>query len=99
MFRVILELIRIAVILLIVGGLMTALVQVIYTSFGIHVDGTNGGWLVGESILILLFVLYRNWLQFSGFYNGEGRVKLPKKVSLSLIACSLLMLTLVPLFS
>ncbi|ULT59450.1 hypothetical protein L1999_13365 [Neobacillus drentensis] len=80
--RVIMEFIRIIVILLILGGLKGAFLKFIYTSFGINVDNANGPWLVGLSILILLFVLYRNKLQFSGFYKGSGKVKLSKKVSM-----------------
>ena len=49
--------------------------RLIYTSFGINVDGSYaGGW--GIAIYSLLFVLYRNKLQFSGFYNGPYRQKL-----------------------
>ena len=96
--RVILELLRIIAILLILGGLMGAFIKVIYASFGVNVDNTNGSWLVGLSILILLFVLYRNKLQFSGFYKGAGRAKLSKKVGISLIFCSFIMLILAPIF-
>ena len=79
MFRVFLELIRITAIFLILGSLMGALVKLIYASIGINVDHTNGGWIVGVSILLLIFVLYRNRLQFSGFYKGEQRIKTSKK--------------------
>ena len=71
MFRVLLELIRITAVFLILGSLMGALMKLIYASLGINVDDTNGGWLVGLSILILIFVLYRNRLQFSGFYKEK----------------------------
>ena len=98
MFRVFLELIRITAIFLILGSLMGALVKLIYASIGINVDHTNGGLIVGVSILFLIFVLYRNRLQFSGFYKGEQRFKLPKKVSVFLVSCSVLMLIVAPLF-
>lgn len=94
--RVILELIRILATLFFFGILMGATVSFIYASLGINVDDTPGAWLVGFSILILIFVLYRNKLQFSGFYNGGGMVKLSKKVSNSLVACSVIMLILAP---
>ena len=77
---------------------MGALMKLIYASLGINVDDTNGGLIVGLSILILIFVLYRNKLQFSGFYKEEKRVKLPKAVSILLISCSVLMLIFAPLF-
>ncbi len=97
--RVILEFIRVIVILLILGGLIGAFVKLIYASFGINVDNTNGAWLVGISILILIFVLYKNKLQFSGFYKGAGKVKLSKKVGISLILWSVIMLILAPFFN
>ncbi|WP_230130167.1 hypothetical protein [Bacillus sp. CECT 9360] len=81
MFRVILELIRIILLFFILGSLMGALAKFIYAGLGINVDNTNGGWLAGLAIIILVFILYRNKLQFSGFYKGEGREKLPKIVS------------------
>ncbi|RPJ95251.1 hypothetical protein CW357_11610 [Rummeliibacillus sp. TYF005] len=72
MIRVILELFRIMAIFLILGAVLGGLVGLIYASIGINVDYTSGGWLVGFAIIILLFVLYRNKLQFIGWYNGEG---------------------------
>jgi hypothetical protein len=95
--RIILELFRITAIFLILGALLGGLVKLVYANIGINVDNTNGAWLVGFAIIILLFVLYRNKLQFSGFYKGEGKVKLPKKVSVSLISCSVIMLFIAPL--
>lgn len=97
MFRVFLELIRITAIFLILGSLMGALMKLVYRSLGINVDNTNGAWIVGLSILILIFVLYRNRLQFSGFYKGKQRLKLPKTISIFLISCSVLMLIFAPL--
>ena len=73
--------------------------KLIYSSIGINVDYTSGAWLEGLAILILLFVLYRNNLQFSGFYKGTGKEKLPKKVGTSLIFCSVILLVLAPFFS
>ncbi|MDR7000184.1 hypothetical protein [Neobacillus niacini] len=97
MLRIFLELIRILVVFFIIGGIMGGLVKLIYASIGINVDNTNGAWLVGLSILLLIFVLYRNRLQFSGFYRGKE--KLPKKVSISLILCSVLLILIAPFFN
>ncbi|PIC56462.1 hypothetical protein CSV80_14535 [Sporosarcina sp. P12(2017)] len=94
----VLEMFRIAIILLLIGSLMGGLVKLIYSAFGINVDDTHGAWLVGGSILIILFVLYRNKLQFSGFYKGDGKVKLPKRISTILISSSILMLIIAPVF-
>lgn len=94
-----LEMIRIAIILIIIGGLLGGLVKLIYSGFGINVDDTNGAWLVGTSILIILFVLYRNKLQFSGFYKGEEKVKLPRRVSTILVSSSIIMLIIAPIIN
>ncbi|MFE4429166.1 hypothetical protein ACFY5J_18360 [Peribacillus butanolivorans] len=98
MFRVILELLRIVAIIFILGSLMGALVNLIYASMEINVDNTAGGWFVGVAILIILFVFYRNRLQFSGFYKGKGKEKLSNKISIFLICFSMLMVTIAPLF-
>ena len=99
MFRVFLELIRIIAIFLILGSIMGVLMKLVYANLGINVDNTSGAGIVGLSILILIFVLYRNRLQFSGFYKGEQQLKLPKTVSIFLISCSVLMLIFAPLFN
>ncbi len=93
--KVILELIRITIILIIFGALLGSLVNLLYASLGV-VDTTNGGWLAGIAIILSLFVLYRNKLQFSGFYKGEEMVKLPRKVSISFIFCSVIMIVIAP---
>ena len=99
MLKVILEFIRIMAILFIFGAILGGLVKLVYASLGIHVDDTTGGWFVGIAIIVFLFLLYRNKLQFSGFYKGEGAVKLPKKVSVSLLSCSIIMLIVAPFLS
>jgi hypothetical protein len=97
MAKVLLEVFRIIAIFFVLGSLMGGLMKLMYASLGINVDNTTGAWLVGSSIIILLFVLYRNKLQFSGFYTSEGSVKLTRNVSISLVLCSVLMLILAPL--
>ncbi|ALC83012.1 MULTISPECIES: hypothetical protein [Bacillus] len=98
MLRVILELFRIVAIIFILGSLMGALVNLIYASMEINVDNPTGGWFVGVAILLLLFVLYRNRLQFSGFYKSKGKEKLSNKISIFLICFSMLLITIAPLF-
>ena len=86
-----LELLRIIIIFMILGGLGWAIIGNSYT---INEVTESYSWLGAIAILLLLFVLYRNKLQFSGWYKGEGRVKLPKSVSLTLILSSLLLILL-----
>ena len=86
-----LELLRIIIIFMILGGLGWAIIGNIYT---INEATESYSWLGAIAILLVLFVLYRNKLQFSGWYKGEGRVKLPKSVSLTLILSSILLILL-----
>ena len=86
-----LELLRIIIIFMILGGLGWAIIGNIYT---INEATESYSWLGAIAILLLLFVLYRNKLQFSGWYKREGRVKLPKSVSLTLILSSILLILL-----
>ena len=96
--RLSLELIRILAILLIIGGLLSSIVFTLYASFGFEIANTNGGMPVGIAILLILFVLYRNKLQFSGFYKGKGMTKLSKNASISLVSCAVLLLIAAPSF-
>ena len=86
-----LELLRIIIIFMILGGLGWGIIGNIYT---INEATESYSWLGAIAILLLLFVLYRNKLQFSGWYKGEGRVKLPKSVFLTLILSSILLILL-----
>jgi len=52
------------------------------------------GWMGITGTVIIFFVLYRNKLQFSGWYVGKGREKLPKNISKLLISSSILLLIL-----
>ncbi|MBO1000194.1 hypothetical protein IOC57_20940 [Bacillus sp. SD075] len=95
--RVLLELLRIIFIVGIAGAIISAIVNGIYINLGVNMN--QYGWLGSIAILILLFVWYRNKLQFSGWYSGKGKEKLPKMVSRILILCSLFLLCAPPALS
>lgn len=95
--RVLLELIRIIVIFVIIGGIFGSLLDNVYSAIG--TDTKKYGWLGFIAILILFFVLYRNKLQFSGWYKGKGRETLPKKVYQILIFSGIVLLLLPPILS
>ncbi|ASK64180.1 hypothetical protein CFK37_19515 [Virgibacillus phasianinus] len=84
-----LELLRIIVIFGLLGALCWVVIGNIYT---INETTETYSWLGALAILVLLFVLYRNKFQFSGWYKGEGRKKLPKKVSVILISISVILI-------
>lgn len=87
--RIILELLRIIVLFGLLGTLGGILIANIYA---IDESTKSFSWLGTASIFVLLFVLYRNKLQFSGWYKGVGRKRLPRKVSVTLISVSFVML-------
>lgn len=89
--RTSLELIRIIIIFGILGALGWAVIENIYT---INEAIESYSWLSAIAILILLFVLYRNKFQFSGWYKGKGKAKLPKSVTVILILSSILLIIL-----
>ncbi|SFA70000.1 MULTISPECIES: hypothetical protein [unclassified Bacillus (in: firmicutes)] len=95
--RFLLELIRIIVIFVIFGGLFGSLLENVYLVVG--TDTNNYGWIGSIAILILFFVVYRNKLQFSGWYKGKGRERLPIKVSKTLILSAITLLLIPPFFS
>lgn len=84
-----LELLRIILIFAFLGALGWFIIQGIYAVNGV---AEGYAWLGGVAILLLLFVFYRNKLQFSGWYKGKNRVKLPKSVSIILISCSIILM-------
>jgi hypothetical protein len=89
MMRVLLELLRIVIIFTVLGGLAWEVVQSIYTS---NETTKAYQWLGGVAIYMLLFVLYRNKLQFNGWYIGNGRKKLPSVVTTTLVWSSIILI-------
>ncbi len=87
--RTLLELLRIIFIFGLLGGLGWTLIGNIYT---INEATEPYSRLGALAIFVSLFVLYRNKLQFSGWYRGKGVKKLPKKVSARLIFISIILI-------
>ena len=68
-------------------------------TFFVGTDTEKYGWMGFIAIILLFFVLYRNKLQFSGWYKGKGREKLPKNVYQILIFSGVVLLLLPPAIS
>ena len=95
--KVVLELLRIIFIFLVLMGILGAVFENIYRGIGNGAE--NYRWISWIAIFIVIFVLYRNKYQFSGWYKGEGQEKLSKKVSLALMTISVILLVLPPIIS
>lgn len=89
--RTILELLRIIIIIGIMGVLGGLVLSNLYS---INDRIEQYSWLGVIAILLLAFVLYRNKLQFTGWYKGKGREKLPRSVSYVLVLCSIILIIL-----
>lgn len=76
--KVLLELLRIAIIFFLLGSLGAMLLTSIYSSDTIASQYT---WLGIIALIITTFVVYRNKLQFSGWFQSEKSEKLPKRFS------------------
>lgn len=91
--KTLLELMRITVIFVFFYGILGSLLYNLYSG----IDADKYGWIGYIAILVLFFLLYRNKLQFSGWYTGKGRKKLSKWVSKSIVFISILLLLLPPI--
>ncbi|WP_188456320.1 hypothetical protein [Virgibacillus oceani] len=87
--KVVLELLRIIIIFAILGVVAWLLLGEVYA---INTTIQKYQWIGAIGIYTLLFVFYRNKLQFSGWYKGKGREKLPKKITVTLICVSIVLL-------
>ncbi|WP_409340696.1 hypothetical protein [Paenibacillus sp. MBLB4367] len=95
--RYMLELLRILVLVMVLGILFSVLQNAAYSIAGFPIDRNEYAWLARVAILVLIYVLYRNRLQFSGWYKGAGMQKLSKPVTFSLLCISLLLMVITPL--
>lgn len=87
--RTVLELLRILALLVIFGVIAAVLTESIYA---VNESVAAYAWLSGIALLLLFFVAYRNIFQFSGWYKGEQRKKLSKKVTTVLVSISMVLL-------
>ncbi|KPN94622.1 hypothetical protein AO843_22665 [Lysinibacillus sp. ZYM-1] len=74
------------------------IVAYIYRQLGV-IDSITYGIMMVISILIIFTVLYRNRMQFSGWYKGDVKDKLSKTLTKWLISIALLLLLLPPILS
>ncbi|WP_062513201.1 hypothetical protein [Halobacillus sp. KGW1] len=93
---VFLEMIRLLILLFLIAGIGFTAVNKVFRSFGIDVAETRGGTALSLSMLILYFVLYRNKLQFTGYYQGKGRMNLKRPIILLLVSTSIFLIVLAP---
>lgn len=89
--RVGLELLRIIFIFGLAGGGIWLLLGPLYT---MHETSEKYQWLGGLGVYALLFVIYRNRWQFSGWYKGSGRKRLPGVVTKAIVFSAFIIIAL-----
>ena len=95
--KIILELLRVIFIFLILLAILGTFFKNLYVGIG---NGSEKySWLSYIATFLLIFVMYRNKFQFSGWYEGEGREKLPRKVTKILITSSVILILLPPIIA
>jgi len=87
--KTLLELIRVFAILVILGMGGGLILTGFYSG---SPDTEPYRWLGGVAVLVLIFVLYRNKLQFSGWYQGTRRDKLRRPITILLVSASVLLM-------
>lgn len=95
--RVLLEWLRVLFILLILLAILGAFFENVYAALGNGAEKYS--WISLIAIFIIIFVLYRNKFQFSGWYEGEGKEKLSKKVTQLLMTSAIIFMLLPPIIS
>ncbi len=93
--RAILEVTRVIIILLVGYAILWVIERNIYTVIGVDVDSNLYLGLASLANLLILLVLYRNKLQFSGWYKGYKK-SLSKVTTLVLIITSGFLLCIIP---
>lgn len=99
MFYLLLEILRIILLLLIFVGFFISLLGYSYSFLGFNLNNFHYAWLAYIAIISLFFVLYRNKLQYSGWYIGKRRERLSKTTTLILVASSILLMIITPLLN
>jgi len=74
--RVVLEVLRVLCLLIILGGIGSYILYQVYAELD-----TSFTWFGFFGVILFIFVLYRNKLQFSGWYKGENRKRLSRKAT------------------
>ncbi|WNQ11272.1 hypothetical protein MJA45_27355 [Paenibacillus aurantius] len=76
LIRFLLELLRIAVLFLLLGALMSSAARWGYASLGVDLEQSGSAWLVWLAIGLLILGLYRSRLLASGWYPVKGTDRL-----------------------
>jgi hypothetical protein len=90
----ILELFRVLALFLFGTSLLLYFENWLYGIFNLDLMGSSVNWMPAMANLIIIFMLYRNWLQFSGWFKSDKNIKLSQLTTLILLAITIILLVM-----
>ncbi|AKG37770.1 hypothetical protein VK70_14255 [Paenibacillus durus ATCC 35681] len=91
-----LELLRMCLLFILGTTIAYGMERIVFTTFfNLEIDG----WYTTLGNFILLFVLYRNYFQFRGWYKSALNVKLKRNTTIFLVAASAVCILGVPILT
>lgn len=89
--EILFEFFRVLILLFLLMIILSYPIRILYDLIGV---GTSNYFFIPEfAIFLLIYVIYSNKLQFTGFYT-KGAKKLSSKVTWSIVSISLLLLSI-----
>ncbi|WP_026476228.1 hypothetical protein [Alkaliphilus transvaalensis] len=88
------EIIRVLFILIFGTGLLVTLEVWLYGLLDIALLENSLGWMIAFANLIIVFVVYRNNLQFKGWFKSSRSSKLPKLITRTLLVLAMVLIIL-----
>ena len=87
-----LEYLRVVLVLIFGTTALMAVEELIYRQFNNSLFNNPMNWMVAIANFLIIFVVYRNKLQFSGWGRSSNGVKLSKVTTRILVALSIVLL-------
>lgn len=93
-----LEFLRVLFILVLGTGILLYLEIWLYSFFNVDLLGNSMGWLAAIANWIIVFIVYRNFLQFRGWDKSSNKAKISRPTTIVLIVVSAI-LFIIPLLN
>lgn len=89
---IILELLRVLFILIVGTGVLSYFEIWVYGLIGIDMIANSMMWMGSLANLIIVFVIYRNFLQFSGWFKSSKSTKISRRHAIGLLGVATILL-------
>lgn len=89
---IVLEFLRVLFILIVGTGILSFWGIWVYDLIGIDLMASSMAWMTSLANLIIVFVIYRNSLQFSGWFKSSKSTKITRRLTIGLLGVSAILL-------